>query len=91
MGDRRSVDEGDVAANTERGMGAGDGDGIVKGWAVCHKGRRGEDAGAMKLVDGTVDARSETEVVRVEDEAGWHAWLEEYRAEGKLEMKDLGE
>jgi hypothetical protein len=38
----------------------------------------------VKLGYGAIDARSETEVVCVEDEAGWHAGLEECRAEGEF-------
>ncbi len=72
VGDRNGIDEGDVAADTQGGVGVGDGDGVVEGGAGRHEGGGGEDAGLVELADGSVDARSEAEVVRVEDEAGRH-------------------
>jgi hypothetical protein len=72
VGDGYAVDEGDVAAYAEGGVGARDGDGVIKRRAVGHECGRGEGAGLMKLGDGSVDARGEAEVVRVEDETGRH-------------------
>lgn len=68
-----AVGEGDVAADGERGVGVGDGDGVVEGVAGGHEGGGGEDAGLVELADGAIDAWSEAEVVGVDDEAGGHS------------------
>ena len=54
------------------GMGVGDGDGVVERGAGGHQGGGGEGAGLVKFCDGAIDARSEAEVVRVDDESGRH-------------------
>lgn len=69
---RSAVGEDDVAADAERGSGAGDGDGVVEGRAGGHESGGGEDTGGVELGDGAVDALSEAEVICVDDEAGRH-------------------
>lgn len=71
---RDAVGEDDVTAYTKGGVGAGDGDRIVKGLAGSHEGCRGEGAGLMEFGDSAIDAGSEAEVVRVNDESGRHRW-----------------
>ncbi len=61
-----------MAAYAERGVGVGDGDGVVEGRAGGHESGGGEGAGLVKLGDGAVDAGSEAEVVGVDDESGRH-------------------
>lgn len=75
MGGGDAVDEGDVAADAEGGKGARDGGSVLECRAGGHEGGGGEDAGAMELRDRTIDAWSQAEVVRVEDEAGGHGRL----------------
>ncbi len=70
--DGSSVGEDDVAADAESGVGMGDGDCVLEGGAGGHEGGGGEGVGLMKLRDGAVDAWSEAEVVRVDDESGRH-------------------
>ena len=70
--DGDAVGEDDVAADAEGRVGVGDGDGVVEGRAGGHEGGGGEGAGLVKLGDGAVDAGSEAEVVRVDDESGSH-------------------
>ena len=67
---------GPMAATAEGGVGAGDGDGVVEGWAGGHEGGGGEDSGGVEFADGAVDGRGEAEVVGVEDEAGGHRWVD---------------
>jgi hypothetical protein len=50
----------------------GDGDCVLEGSAGGHEGSGGEGLGLVKLRDGTVDAPSEAEVVRVDDQSGSH-------------------
>ena len=73
--DGDAVGKDDVAAYAEGGIGVGDGDGVVEGWAGGHQGGGGEGAGLMELGDGAVDAGGEAEVVRVDDEAGRHRFF----------------
>ena len=63
-----SVDEQDVAADFEVGVGAGDGDGVVEEGSGGHEGGGGERVGAMEFGDGAIDAGGEAEVVGVDDE-----------------------
>ncbi len=42
-----------------------------------HNGGRGENASAMRLEDAIVNPRSQTEVVRVDDQPGRHMVAEE--------------
>ena len=58
-----------MAADSEGGMGVGDGDGVVERGAVGHQRGGGEAPGGMEFCDSAIDARSEAEVVGVEDEA----------------------
>ncbi len=77
--DGGAVGEDDVAADAEGGVGAGDGDGVVEGWAGGHESGGGEGAGLMELGDGAIDARGEAEVVCVDDEAGRHGRFDRRR------------
>lgn len=70
--DRDAIGEDDVAADAERGVALGDGDGIVKGRAIRHQGCGAEGAGAMQLFDRAIDTCGEAEVVRVDDQASGH-------------------
>ena len=65
---RRAVDEEDVAANFEGGVGEGAGDGVVEECAGGHEGGGGERAGAVEFGDGAIDAGGEAEVVGVNEE-----------------------
>ena len=67
-----AIGEDDVATYAECGMGVGDGDGVFECRASCHEGGGGECVGFVKFCDGAIDARGETEVVRINDEPGGH-------------------
>ncbi len=73
--DGSPVGKDDVAADAESRVGMGDGDGVLECGAGGHQGGGGEGFGLVKLHDGTVDAWSEAEVVRVDDESGRHRVL----------------
>jgi hypothetical protein len=51
-----SIDEEDVAANFESGVGFGGGYGVVKEGSGGHERGRGEGAGLVEFGDGAVDA-----------------------------------
>ena len=72
--DGSSVGKDDVAAHAESRVGMGDGDGVLECGAGGHQSGGGEGLGLVKLRDGTVDAWSEAEVVRVDDESGRHGF-----------------
>lgn len=55
---------------------------IVKGVAIGHQRGGGQNPRLMKFSDGSVDARRKAEVVRVDDEAGWHGGSIGYEQEG---------
>lgn len=74
-----AVGEDDVAADAERRVALRDANGVVEGRACGHEGGGAEDAGAIKVFDSPINAWSKAEVVRVDDEAGWHEG-EEMRA-----------
>ena len=67
-----AVGEDDVTADAESRVGVGDGDRVLEGWSGGHEGGGGEGFGLVKLGDRAVDAGSEAEVVRVDDESGSH-------------------
>src|SRR5271170_7246423 len=67
-----AVGEDDVTAYAEGWVGVGDGYGVIERSAGGHERGRGESFGLMELCDGAVDAGSEAEVVRVDDESEWH-------------------
>jgi len=54
--DGNAVGEDDVATDAERGMGVGDGDGVIKCRTSRHEGGGGECIGLMKFGDGAIDA-----------------------------------
>jgi len=73
LGGRESglaVDKEDVATDAEGGRGAGELDGFGGGRGARHEGCAGEDAVAMQFEDGPVDARGQSKVVGIHDEAG---------------------
>jgi hypothetical protein len=71
--DGGSVSEDDVTAYSEGWIGMGDGDGVLEGSAGGHQSGGGEGFGLVKLRDGAIDARSEAEVVGVDDESRSHS------------------
>ena len=72
MGKWGAIGKDDVATDTERGVGEGDGDRVVEGGAVRHERGGGDGAGLMQFEDGAVDAAGQAEVVCVDDEARGH-------------------
>ena len=77
-GDRSSVGEDDVTAYSEGWVGVGDGDGILERCAGGHERGGGDGSGLVELRDGAIDAVSEAEVVRVDDESGRHRVFERH-------------
>lgn len=75
--ERDAVDENQVAADAERGVCMGVGDGVGEGGTGSHEGGGGEGTGLVELGDGAVDAGCETEVVCIEDEAEGHGLIVE--------------
>lgn len=69
---RDAVGEDDMAANAQRRMRAGYGDGVIEGWAVGHQGGGRKCACLMQFENGAIDSARESEVVCVDDEAGSH-------------------
>lgn len=69
---RCAVDEDDVAAQAEARCCAGLEDSVFEGGTGRHEGGGGEGSGVGERYDGAVDAGSQAEVVRVEDETRWH-------------------
>ena len=68
--DGDAVNEDDVAADPEGRISLSDGGGIVEGGAAGHEGDGGKYPGAVQFLDRAVDARGETEVIRVDDQPG---------------------
>ena len=73
-----------MAADTQRGMRAGDGDGVVEGWAVGHQGGGCKCASLMQFENGAIDAARKAEVVCVDDEAGSHEEISKATATSML-------
>src|SRR5258708_27474745 len=71
--DGGSVSEDDVTAYAQSWIRLGDGDGVLEGGAGGHQGGGGEGFGLVKLRDSAIDARSEAEVVGVDDESRSHS------------------
>ena len=77
IGDGPAFGEIEMDTDGERGSGAGGGDGFVEGGGVGEEAGGGDDAGAIGLEDGAVDAGGHAEIVCVDDEL-----LHEARAAG---------
>jgi hypothetical protein len=86
---RCGVDEEDVAAGFEGGMGMGGGDGIVKEGSGGHESGGGERAGLVEFGDRAVDAGGEAEVVGINQE-GHERQGTRYRAEPSAAVEERG-
>ena len=67
-GNGAAFGEIEVDADGERGSGAGSGDSIVEGEGIGEEAGGGDDAGAVGVEDGAVDAGCHAEIVGVDDE-----------------------
>ena len=70
------VNQADVAANAKARIGMSDGNSVFKGGAICHERGGGEGAGLVKLGYSAIDAKGQSKVVGVEDEAERHVCQE---------------